>query len=98
MSLNQMKELQIFELKQLADMENAYRQQCRDALQAYRDWLALHDGETDQIEIIYGNLQGQILRRVAEETVKAYWVIRHDFRQWFHRYLANTNYYPSNNN
>lgn len=93
-----MKDLQIFELKQLADMENAYRQQCRHALHAYRKWLKLYHEETDQIEIIYGNLRGQILRRTAEESVKAYWTIRHDFRQWFHRYLAETNYYPSNNN
>ena len=98
MTISISKNLEIFELKQLADLEDAYKSQCRKALEDYKFWGNARKSETDQIELLYGNLRGDVLRRTAEESVRAYWRVRTDFRKWFHRYLAQTKHYPSNNN
>ena len=86
--------LQIFELKQLADMEAQYKQQCRQSLASYKAWCQKHAGETDMIELLYGNLEGVMLRRRAEDAVEAYWVIRQDFRCLFKDYLEKSCCYP----
>lgn len=87
--------LQIFELKQLADMEAGYKRQCQQALQAYKSWRHNHADQTDTIELLYGNLEGVMLRRRAEDMIKTYWIIRQDFRRAFHEYLAKSCCYPS---
>jgi hypothetical protein len=92
------KNLDIFELKQLADMEALYRQQCQKALISYKIWAKNHEGETDQIALLYGNLQGNVLRANAKEAVRAYWTVRTDFRRWFKQYLSNIQHYPANQN
>lgn len=80
--------LEIFELKQLADMEASYKANCREALALYKKWKHLYSQQTDMIELIYGNLEGVILRRRAEDAVHAYWIIRRDFRALFEEYLG----------
>ena len=87
--------LQIFELKQLADMEAHYKEQCRDALKAYKTWRRRHDAETDVIALLYGNLEGIMLRHQAEDAVQIYWTIRHDFRRGFRDYIDKCGCYPS---
>lgn len=86
--------LQIFDLKQLSDMEAYYKAQCKAALAAYKNWQDIHAGETDMIALLYGNLEGTMLKRRAHDAVEAYWVIRLDFRKWFQRYLAENSCYP----
>ncbi len=90
--------LQIFELKQLADMEAAYKEKCRQAIKAYKNWRIKHEAETDMIELLYGNLEGIMLRRRAEDMVEVYWVIRQDFRGAFKTYLEKSCCYPSYQN
>lgn len=90
--------LQIFDLKQLADMEARYKDVCKKAMADYKTWWKGFEGETDTIALLYGKLEGNLLRAHAQESVNAYWTIRQDFRKWFHCYLAQTNCYPSNNN
>jgi len=87
--------LQIFEMKQLADMEAGYKTKCRAALKQYKKWQAGYEGETDMIELLYGNLEGIMHRRRAEDSVRAYWIIRQDFRRLFADYLAQTKAYPA---
>lgn len=85
--------LEIFELKQLADMEASYKARCRHALELYKNWRRLYSQQTDMIELAYGNLEGVMLRRRAEDAVRAYWIIRRDFRGLFEEYLG---YYQKN--
>lgn len=80
--------LQLFELKQMADMEADYQKECAKAIKAYKAWRCAHEEETDMIELLYGNLEGIVLRRHAEAAVQSYWVIRQDFRHLFKEYLA----------
>ena len=87
--------LQIFELKQMADMEAIYKQQCLKALCGYKKWRRSYDQETDIIEILYGNLEGIMLRRHAEDCVRLYWTVRNDFRRLFHAYLEQTQCYSA---
>ena len=88
--------LQIFDLKQLADIEAAYKQKCLQAFAAYRAWGQSQSDRTDTIERLYGTLEGTLLRRQAENTVQAYWIIRRDFRAAFQTYLIkNCCYKPS---
>lgn len=79
--------LQIFELKQLAEMENDYRKKSITAISEYKKWRKQKEGQEDIIVVLYGNLEGIVLRRNAEEAVKAYWVIRTDFRRGFKDYI-----------
>lgn len=81
--------LELFEVKQLAEMEASFKDQCKVALRSYKKWCAQYQHETDVIELFYGQLTGIILRRQAENAVQAYWIIRHDFRSAFARYLDN---------
>lgn len=87
--------LQIFELKQLADLEAAYKNQCKRAIQDYKIWRLKHKSETDIIELLYGNLEGIMLRRRAEDAIHMYWVVRQDFRKSFKEYLEKSCCYPS---
>lgn len=87
--------LQIFELKQMADMEANYKTQCQQAIQAYKVWRMAHENETDVIELLYGNLEGVMLRRRAEDLINLYWTIRQDFRRGFKKYLEKSCSYPS---
>lgn len=86
--------LQIFEIKQLADKEAGYKRQCLESIKQYRQWCKNHEGETDTIELLYGNLEGIMLRRRAEDMIRCYWIIRQDFRKAFREYLAKNCCYP----
>jgi hypothetical protein len=87
--------LQILDLKQLADMEDNYKKQCRRAIKDYRYWRSKHSRQTDMMALLYGNLEGIMLRRRAEDSTQAYWIIRRDFRRLFADYLAQHHCYPS---
>ncbi len=81
--------LQILDLKQLAEMEDSYKKKCIETLHAYKDWKEIQKSEKDMIALLYGNLEGIMLRRHAEETIKLYWKIRTDFRKGFKDYIQN---------
>ena len=87
-------DLQIFELKQIADKENHYKTECRKALALYKNWSAAYREETDMIELFYGHLERNRLRRHAQDMVRVYWVIRQDFRYLFSDYLEKSSCYP----
>jgi len=90
--------LNFFELKQLADMESIYKRQSIQAMKDYKIWQQGHDHETDIIQILYGGLQGAVLKQRAKDTVTAYWIIRKDFRKWYGRYMAENKCFPANKN
>lgn len=91
---NQLKRhMQIFDIKQLADMEATYRAHCKKAVMEYKKWEREFQEETDMLALLYGDIEGNMLRRRAEDSVGMYWMVRRDFRNWFHCYLAKTNYY-----
>lgn len=89
--------MQIFDLKQLADMEAIYKEQCQKSVAEYKDWCRTYQNETDMLALLYGDIEGKRLRRQAEDSIGIYWTIRRDFRRWFERYLAKTNCYPYQN-
>lgn len=80
-------QLQIFEIKQITELEDKYRKQCKLALFSYKLWKQQYQMETDVIELLYGQLKGVVLKRNAQNMVQAYWVIRQDFRTVFKNYL-----------
>jgi hypothetical protein len=79
--------LQIFELKQIADMEAAYKDRAQKAIEDYKAWKNAYDEETDIINLIYGQLEGRHLRLQAQNAVTAYWTIRKDFKILFTNYI-----------
>ncbi len=92
---------QIFELKHLADMEADYKRKCRFAIKAYKSWCKGRQAQKDVIELLYGNLEGVMLRRQAENSIEMYWTLRRDFRREFKSYLEKScrtpfSYLPSN--
>ncbi len=88
--------LQVFEVKQMAELEDQFKNECKRALYVYRNWQKQYQAETDAVELLYGQLKGIILRRYAENAVQAYWVIRQDFRAVFSRYINNHAIYQPN--
>lgn len=90
--------LQIFEVKQIIELEDKYKKQCKLALLAYRCWQKQYSAETDVIELLYSQLKGIVLRRNAENTVRAYWIVRQDFRAVFQHYLSQNSTHQSYSN
>jgi hypothetical protein len=82
------KKMELFEVKQMAEMEKNYKTQCQVALKDYKAWHRHYQDETDALELFYGQLHGTLLKRRAQDAVQAYWIIRQDFRVVFDRYLA----------
>ena len=82
------KKMELFEVKQMAEMEHKFKIQCQIALKDYKGWWQQHREETDALELFYGQLHVVVLKRRAQDAVQAYWIIRKDFRIVFDRYLA----------
>ncbi len=80
-------ELQIFDLKQMADLEHVYKHRAKAALENYRSWKKLYAGQSDMMARLYGTLEGQVLRRQAEDSCRLYWILRQDFRRALKTYL-----------
>lgn len=89
------KNLEIFEVKQLADKEAAYKAQCDAAIKRYKNWKKSQIDQTDLIELLYGSMEGKMHRQMAIESVRLYWSIRKHFRISFTHYLEKTGCYPS---
>jgi len=88
-------DLEIFEIKQLADKEALYRRICRDAIKNYRSWQHMQSDQTDMIELLYGRMEGNMHRSQMKESIKMYWAIRKHFRIAYARYLEKTGCYPA---
>ena len=82
--------LQIFDLKQMADMEADYKIRARKALTAYKTWQKLYARQTDMIAKLYGGMEGQMLRRQAVDACSFYWIMRRDLRRSLNEYLRST--------
>jgi len=78
---------QIFDIKQLAELENFNKKKCRKALLKYKIWQANFNNQSDQMAIHYGDMEGHILRQHACQMISLYWTIRRDFRKAFDIYL-----------
>lgn len=81
------RDLQILDLKHLAEFEAVYRRRCRLAITLYKDWQKNFHQETEALEMLYGSIEGMMIRRQAQDAVKLYWIIRQDFRTAFKTYL-----------
>jgi len=86
--------LQAFDLKHLGEIEHIYKGRCRLAISLYKNWLKDYEQETDHLALLYGGVDGILLRRQAEDAVQAYWVIRNDFRQALNSYIKRITHYP----
>ena len=89
------KNLEIFEVKQLADKEEAYKTMCKAAIRRYKNWKKEYDDQTDMIELLYGGMEGRMHHKMALESIKMYWSIRRHFRISFALYLEKTGCYPT---
>src|SRR5688572_11690334 len=87
--------LQIFDLKQMAEKEQECRSRALKAIEAYKKWKRDYAAQTDVIELLYGNVEGIILRRQAEYAVRYYGILRHDFCQAFKVYMAQSIKFPT---
>lgn len=79
--------LQILDLKQMADMEDYYKKKTRQAIDTYKNWQKLHGRQKDMIEILYGTMEGTMLRHQAEDTTRIYWRVRTDLRKALSVYI-----------
>ncbi|MAZ75954.1 MAG: hypothetical protein CMH31_01480 [Micavibrio sp.] len=89
------KNLEIFEVKQLADKEAVYKALCNAAIKRYKNWKKTQIDQTDLIELLYGGMEGKMHRQMAIESIRLYWSIRKHFRISFAHYLEKTGCYPS---
>ena len=54
------KKMELFEVKQMAEMEHKFKIQCQIALKDYKGWCQQHSEETDALELFYGQLHGVV--------------------------------------
>ena len=90
-------DLQMLDLKHLAEFENIYRKRARLAIRLYKDWRKEYEDQTDSLELLYGSIEGILIRRQAEDAVRLYWIVRQDFQAAFKSYLgkiSSKNLYP----
>lgn len=87
--------LQAMDIKHMAEFESVYRQRCRLAIGMYKDWIHSYQSETDIVELLYGSIEGMMLKQQAQDAVKLYWMVRQDFRQALKKYLNNVSTYRS---
>ncbi len=80
--------LQVFEVMQFTELENHYKAKCRKAIVEYKSWKRVHSQETDVIQMMYGQLEGILLRHQAQNAVQAYWIMREDAKQAVKGYLT----------
>ncbi len=78
---------QIFDIKQLAELEHANKKECKKALLKYKLWCLHSKNQSDKMAIHYGNMEGCILRKQACQMISFYWTIRQDFRKAFEEYI-----------
>lgn len=78
--------LQIFDLKQVADIEARVKMDTLKHLREYRAWKKYYGRQTDLVELHFGNLRGRLLRQQAVNAVGYYWHIRQQSRQLFAAY------------
>ena len=52
------KTYQIFDIKQLAELEDKNKKQCRRALLNYKIWQANFQNQSDKMAIHYGSMEG----------------------------------------
>ena len=85
---NNTKRYQIFDVKQLAELEDRHKKSCRNAMSKYKAWQASFKNQSDKMAQYYGQKEGLILRAHAVNMISNYWSIRSDFRQAFRDYIA----------
>lgn len=75
------RDLQFFDLKQMIEHERKYKAATRDAIGELKKWRRAYESETDMVGLLYGSVEGVMLRRRAEDFAKLYWLVRADVRQ-----------------
>ncbi len=92
------KKYDIFDIKQLAELEHKHRKLCKNSLTQYKKWQIQHYLETDEVAQHYSQKQGDVLRQHAISMASYYWTIRQDFKAAFNHYIVtecNNNYYQT---
>lgn len=69
---------QIIDIKEIEAVLKTYKNKCLQAIHAYKHWKKEYSQQTETVEILYGGIEGIMLRRQAEDAVKLYWVMRQD--------------------
>lgn len=86
-------DLQALDIKHLAEFEYTYRKRCQLSIALYKNWLKEYKQETDSMQLLYGSIEGMMLRAQAMDAVRLYWIIRQDFRAVFKSYLGKVTSY-----
>jgi hypothetical protein len=76
------------DLKQLADLAESYKTQYRNAMHKYKIWQKSHINQTDDVALLYGALEGTMLRRHAVDSLKLYRIIKRDYVAAFDHYFT----------
>lgn len=82
------RKMEIFDIKQFMELETFFRLKLKQILKDYRQWQRAYADETDAMQILYGQLEGIMLRRQVQCTIRAYWIVRKDARQAANGYLS----------
>lgn len=79
--------LQALDIKHMAEFENIYKKRCQLAISMYKSWIEDYKSETDVMELLYGSIEGMMLKQQAQDSIKLYWIVRKDFRRALEKYL-----------
>lgn len=89
------KDLQLFDLKQMVEHEARYKKEARASIRAHKDWRRKYAQQTDMVELLYGSLEGVMMRRRAEDFARLYWLVRADLRKAMRIYMTRMQKTPS---
>ena len=80
-------EFQLFDLKQMVEYEALYKSYARESIRALKNWQFHYGTQTDMVELLYGSIEGLMLRRRAEDFTRLYWLVRSDARKAMQLYV-----------
>lgn len=78
---------QIFDLKQLIEIEKKRKHQCQQAILQYKKWQVLYEMETDLLARKHAAEDGKVLRLHASNLIRSYWQVRSECRMAINIYI-----------
>lgn len=87
-------EFQLFDLKQMIEYETLYKKYARESIRALKNWQHRYAQQTDMVELLYGSIEGVMLRRRAEDFTRLYWLVRSNARKAMQLYVKRLSHNP----
>jgi len=82
------RDIQYFDMKQMAEIQERFRNRVRSMVRMTRLWKADYESEFDEIERTYTAYEGIFIRRQLQDAWDMYLAVNKDYHEMKRLYLA----------